>query len=184
MSNAGAMIDHAFGKRAGSGGGPVGPGASVAAAAARKKDPVQNAIDEARRQSELQGPYVEGAATLLGALPVAPGLAPAIKLGKMMGDASVDKLQANIGDAHTIPGDPGGVYGRVNGEMYSNRADVPGYNDNLGKTIGSEDPNALEDEETRRKKAAATKIGSGPVSSPTTLLGSPIDSLGAVRAIS
>lgn len=164
-----------------------GPGGSIAAAKANKKNPVQEALEIAAKQRADLGPGVTAAETILGMMP-APGMAAALKLGNMMGAASETALQNEVNtnpnaDVHADPNHPGGVFGRIGGMMYSNRADVPGYNQGLGQQAGAA---ALDEAELiRRKLAAQAKPAAQQPQSPTTLLGSNVDTLGpGVKTIS
>lgn len=99
------------------------------------------ALAEAQRQRPLSDKIAKGlraVATLAGM----PGMSAAIGLGDAMGSASEDVLAQHPEAIHSIPGVPGGIYGRVDGMMYSNRADVPGYNTGLGKQNGAQRRNA------------------------------------------
>lgn len=135
--------------------------------------PGQSALEEAAKQRAQNKPFVKGAETILGMLPGPVSLlGMGLRVGDAMSEGSEDALRSeeakHPGTVKTDPNVPGSVSGRINGMMYSNRADVPGYNGTNGSRGLGQQPGAA-DEQTKKKNRQQR---------PTTLLGSVAAPLG------
>lgn len=133
---------------------------------------------EARRQRDLQKQGLDAAQTILGLMPAGPlPLGMGFGLGRWMGRKSEEVLSQNPEAMHSIPDDPGGMYGTVNGMAYSNRAEYPGHSLTSQPDRGAQDNGTLGEDpyDARRKKKAA--------SSQTLLGANPVDTLGTVRKL-
>lgn len=122
----------------------------------------KNLVEAARQRKLLSGP-LDVAQTIMGLMP-APGLGPALGLGRWMGRKVEEDALANPEKYRNIPGDPGGVMSVGPGPKNANRADYPGHNSSPGnRTNGGPD-----DTINPKKKPLPTLLGAiaGPLGTP------------------